>query len=116
MRALFAVGSRILDAAATAATARVADAFRRLEAGVSALGGRATVSLVGRSDPTGPDSTNQALSELRARAVAAALASRGIAPSAVRMRAAGTAIPLAASDSAERARINRSVSFTIGVR
>jgi outer membrane protein OmpA-like peptidoglycan-associated protein len=94
----------------------VAEAFRRLDAGVSALGGRATVSLIGRSDPTGPDSTNQALSELRAQAVAAALASRGVALAAVRIRAAGTAIPLAASDSAERARINRSVSFTIGVR
>ena len=115
-RALFGVGVGALDGAALAAVGRVATAFRRLEAGVAALGAGATIEIVGRSDPTGSDSLNRTLSEVRATSVVEALASRGVSPASVRARAVGTAVPLDARDPAERARINRSVSFSVRVR
>ena len=86
-RVLFDVGSAALDATARSAVGRVADAFGRLEAGAAALGARATLELAGRTDPTGSDSTNQALSRYRAEAVLGALAARGVPRSAASLRA-----------------------------
>ena len=114
-RVLFDVGSAALDAADRTAVGRVADAFGRLEAGAGALGARATLELAGRADPTGPDSTNQALSRYRAEAVLGALAARGVPRSAASLRAIGTSRPLQSSDPEERARINRSVSFHVSL-
>jgi OOP family OmpA-OmpF porin len=114
-RVLFDVGSATLDAADRTAVGRVADAFGQLEAGVAALGARARLELAGRADPTGPDSTNQALSRYRAEAVLGALAARGVPRSATSLRAIGTSRPLESSDPEERARINRSVSFHVSL-
>jgi len=68
-----------------------------------------------RADPTGSDSTNQALSRYRAEAVLGALAARGVPSSAASLRAIGTSRPLPSSDPEERARINRSVSFHVSL-
>ena len=57
---------------------RVATSLQRLDAGVALIGARATLELIGRTDPTGSDSANQALSRERAEAVVAALAARGV--------------------------------------
>ena len=114
-RVLFDVGSAALDAAARTAVGRVADAFGRLEAGAGAFGARATLELAGRTDPTGSDSTNEALSRYRAEAVLGALATRGVPRSAASLRAIGTSRPLQSSDPEERARINRSVSFHVSL-
>ena len=110
-RVLFDVGSAVLGPAARATAARVAASVVRLEAGAAAIGSRATLELVGRTDPTGSDSANQALSRVRAETVLAALTRLGVPAGAARVSAAGTSHPLLAGDPAERARINRSVSF-----
>ncbi|HYL30543.1 MAG TPA: OmpA family protein, partial [Gemmatimonadales bacterium] len=99
--------------AARAGAAGVAASFRRLEAGAAADGAHATLELVGRTDLSGSDAANQALSRVRAEAVLAALAAGGVPAAAMRATGAGTGAPLAADDPAERARINRSVSFTV---
>jgi OOP family OmpA-OmpF porin len=112
-RVLFDVGSPALGAAARATVGGVAASFRRLEAGAAADGAGATLELVGRTDPTGSDAANQALSRVRAEAVLAVLGGGGIPAAAMRATGAGTGTPLAADDPAERARINRSVSFTV---
>jgi len=112
-RVLFDVGSSVLGAAARAGAAGVAASFRRLEAGAAADGAHATLELVGRTDLSGSDAANQALSRVRAEAVLAALAAGGVPAAAMRATGAGTGTPLAADDPAERARINRSVSFTV---
>ena len=114
-RVLFAVGSAALGATARSIVTRVAEKFRRLEAGAAALGTRATLELVGRTDPTGSDAANQALSRDRAEAVLAALAARGVPRSRTRVNALGTSRPLPGDDPADRARINRSVSFGVGL-
>ena len=112
-RVLFAVGSATLGAAARGTTARVADAFARLERAATDLGARAGLEVVGRTDPTGSDAANQALSRTRADAVVLALAARGVSRAAATVTAAGTSRPIEDADAAARARINRSVSFTV---
>ncbi len=110
-RVLFGIGSAELGPAALAEVARVAVSFSRLGAAMRASGGGAMLELVGRTDPTGSDSANQALSRERAEAVLAALAGRGVSPDAARVSAVGTSSPIPGGDPAEQARINRSVSF-----
>ena len=114
-RVLFDIGSATLGREARGTATRVASSFSRLETGAAAIGARAALELIGRTDPTGSDSANQALSRDRAEAVLAALAARGVPAGAARVRAAGTSQPLAGADPAERARVNRSVSFTVSL-
>ena len=114
-RVLFAVGSAALGATGRSVATRVAEKLRRLEARATALGTRATLELVGRTDPTGSDAVNQALSRDRAEAVLAALAARGVPRRGTRVNALGTTRPLPGDDPADRARINRSVSFGVSL-
>ena len=113
-RVLFPVGSAVLSDSANEIVGRVAASLAPLDSAAAALGGRATIALVGRSDPTGSDATNAALSRLRVESVRAALASRGVDPARLEPRPVGAASPLAA-DPAERSAINRSVSFEVRV-
>jgi OOP family OmpA-OmpF porin len=114
-RVLFEVGSPAVRPDERAEAADVAAAFTRLRAGAADLGVRAGLELVGRTDPSGADSTNRALSRGRAEAVRAALVARGVARDAIRLTAAGTTDPLTAADPLDRARINRSVSFVVSL-
>ncbi|MNC99875.1 putative outer membrane lipoprotein [compost metagenome] len=59
---------------------------------------------------------NRRLSDDRARVVAQSLAARGVAPDAILARGIGTSSPIEAADRAERARINRSVTFGLELR
>ncbi|HET8623759.1 MAG TPA: OmpA family protein [Gemmatimonadales bacterium] len=112
-RVLFSVGSSGLDESAV--IGHVSTEFRRLEALATAINGRAILTLVGRSDPTGSDAGNAALSRLRVEAARSALLERGVEASAIETRALGATSPLAAADPVERSTINRSVSFEVRV-
>jgi outer membrane protein OmpA-like peptidoglycan-associated protein len=114
-RVLFDIGVAAVRPEERAEVADVAAAFARLQAGAAEIGVRAGLELIGRTDPSGADSTNRALSRSRAEAVLAALVARGVARDANHVTAAGTTDPLTAADSAERARINRSVSFVVSL-
>jgi OOP family OmpA-OmpF porin len=114
-RVLFDVGSAVPRGDARGTIERVADAFGRLESGAAALGARATLELVGRTDTTGSDATNQELSRNRAEAVLRLLAGSGISRAVTSTSAVGTSRPLAGTDPAESARINRSVSFQVSL-
>ncbi|HEU4523954.1 MAG TPA: OmpA family protein, partial [Gemmatimonadales bacterium] len=114
-RVLFDIGSAALRSEARAEAGDVAAAFAGLQGGAAALGVRAGLELVGRTDPIGADSTNRALSRSRAEAVLALMTAQGVAREAIRLTPAGTTDPLLAADSAERARINRSVSFVVSL-
>ena len=114
-RVLFEIGSAAVRPEERAEAAGVAITFARLRAGAADLGVRARLELVGRTDPSGADSTNRALSRGRAEAVLAALTARGVARDAIHLTAAGTTDPLPATEPAERARINRSVSFVVSL-
>jgi outer membrane protein OmpA-like peptidoglycan-associated protein len=67
--------------------------------------------MVGRTDPTGTDATNQSLASQRVDAVFARLRASGVPAAMLNARPVATAQPLPAADAAEQARINRSVAF-----
>jgi outer membrane protein OmpA-like peptidoglycan-associated protein len=115
-RVLFGVGSAELSGQARRVIGRVATSLQQLDARVALIGARATLELVGRTDPTGSDSANQTLSRGRAEAVVAALAARGVSTGAARVSGVGTSRPLSEGSPDERARINRSVSFGVSLR
>ncbi len=124
---LFAAGDRGLASGAAETVQRVARLLNRLEAELEPLRARAVVALVGRADPVGRDSTNRALSQERAATVLQALEvarakgrspdGAGGTPVALSLTATGVGStdPLTVADTAARARINRSVSFTVRV-
>jgi OOP family OmpA-OmpF porin len=113
VHALFAAGSDVLDATALATITTVATKFQQLVQ--AANGNRYDVSMhvVGRADPTGAESDNLALSRRRATAVRDRLASFGVEANRLTVDATGSNDPLPADTPAERARINRSASFSI---
>jgi outer membrane protein OmpA-like peptidoglycan-associated protein len=112
-RVFFDRGSAALGRAGRRTAARTAASFSRLRAGVAGLGARATIELVGRTDTTGTEATNHALSRIRAETVRAEFAARGVPAGVIRMSALGTSRPLAATDPAEQQRLNRSLSFGV---
>ena len=110
-RILFEPGSaRVTDAEAAKVRA-LAESMRRLADSVAAIGASVRVDLVGRTDPTGTDATNQSLANLRVDAVVRRLRASGVSAAMLNGRPVATAQPLQAADAVEQARINRSVSF-----
>jgi OOP family OmpA-OmpF porin len=117
-RVLFSPGSSELDDAARATIRGAARQARQLVSSLDAQGVGATVTLTGRADATGTDSSNASLSRDRAevvrQAIDAALRDGAKAP-VVRFepKGVGTSAPIAEGDATARARLNRSVSFGI---
>ena len=111
-RILFSPGSSQLDQTALAKLTSLAVRYRQLEQEAAQASGSVRLELIGRTDPSGTDATNAKLAENRVAAVAGWLESSGISPSRLAHNAIATARPIAVPDSAERARINRSVSFS----
>ena len=114
-RVLFDPGSAELQDASAAGLPAVAAAFRRLAEGVNpavSVG----LELVGRTDFTGSDQSNQALAQWRIDKVMARLVSSGVVPGALAGKPMATSQPLRVANADEQARINRSVSFNVIVR
>ena len=114
-RILFAPGSAALDQSAIALLSSLVFRYRQLEATAAQSGAQLKLELIGRTDPTGRDETNAALAEQRPAAVAAWLESSGISGNSLVRNPIATASPLMSQDSAEQARINRSVSFRVSM-
>jgi outer membrane protein OmpA-like peptidoglycan-associated protein len=114
-RILFAAGSADVPADAAPRIREAARRFRVLDDSVSASGVDVILTLVGRTDPTGSDETNQALAQWRVDRVAAIFASAGVRTQRLRSEALATSRPLTSADRDEQARINRSVSFEVTV-
>ncbi|MFI5311521.1 MAG: OmpA family protein [Gemmatimonadales bacterium] len=112
-RVLFDVGSAAPGAPGGTSLGTIATRLARLHARARDLGSDVQLDLFGRTDATGTDDANAALSRQRVEAVRDAL-SPAAARVALVTHPLGTTQPLAAADSATRARANRSVSF--GVR
>jgi OOP family OmpA-OmpF porin len=114
-RVLFAPGESESFGAERARLREAAGRFRALQDSVTASGGDMTVTLVGRTDPTGTDETNQALAQWRVDHVAAIFAAVGVHPERLRAEPLASSRPLPAPDSTLHRRVNRSVSFEIDV-
>jgi outer membrane protein OmpA-like peptidoglycan-associated protein len=113
LRTLFAAGSDALDQRALNTIATLAGKLRELVTAADANRYDFTLQIVGRADPTGAERDNLALSRRRATAVRDRLLSLGIKPSRLTVEATGSGDPIPADAAAERARVNRSVSYTI---
>ena len=111
VRIMFDAGSAALNPVAEAELAGVASVVHDLDRSALLAGNTIALQLTGRTDPSGADEANTALAEKRVDAVASWLTSSGVAASRLVRNAIATGSPLEASDPAERARINRSVSF-----
>ncbi|MDH3368721.1 MAG: OmpA family protein [Gemmatimonadota bacterium] len=111
----FAMGSSALPPEADSPVSGIATAFARLEAEAAELGYRATLRIVGRTDSNGATETNQQLSRDRAEAVGRALTTRGVATEAMEAVGVASSRPIVGGDPAEAGRLNRSVSFEVGL-
>lgn len=113
MRALFGVGSGVIDDAARTTMSTVSDRVRALADAARRHRYDVKVQLVGRTDPSGSANENLSLSRRRAVSVRDHLVSLGVSGAMLEPTATGSASPLLASTSADQARINRSVSFVV---
>jgi outer membrane protein OmpA-like peptidoglycan-associated protein len=114
-RITFDAGSAEINSAAVTTLADIAGIVSQLNRSAGDTGGSVKVELTGRTDPTGADETNAALAQRRVDAVANWLSSSGIDSRRLLRNPVATSSPLDANDPAERARINRSVSFKVEV-
>jgi OOP family OmpA-OmpF porin len=112
---LFDAGSSQLSPTGAGQLRGVALAAQRLRNAVSSAGVTMRIRLFGRTDPTGADSTNRSLAQLRVDRVSRGLLSFGIPREIVAGQPIATDNPLDDSDPARRARINRSVAFSVEV-
>ena len=110
-RILFEPGSARVSDAEAAKVRALAGSLRALADSAAAVGASVRVALIGRTDPTGSDATNQSLAGLRVDAVLRRLAASGVPAAMLDGRPVATATPLSAADASEQARINRSVSL-----
>ena len=114
-RVLFSPGSPVVTDAEVKDVRVLASTMRWLSDSVAAIGASLRVDLVGRTDPTGTDATNQSLAQLRVDAVMQRLLALGVPSAILNGRPLATTQPLQAADADEMARINRSVSFEAAV-
>jgi len=114
-RVLFEPGSSTVSDADGANLRALSATIRQLSDSVAAAGASLTVDLIGRTDPTGSDATNQSLAQQRVDAVSRQLTALGIPASTLNGRSVATLQPLRVPDTGEQARINRSVSFEVVV-
>ncbi len=114
-RVLFAPGASEVWGSGLVRVQNIATRFRILDDSLTASAADITLALLGRTDPTGSNETNQALSQWRVDGVAAVFASAGVRMQHLRREALATSRPLTSPDPAEEASINRSVSFEIRV-
>ena len=114
-RVLFAPGAAEANLGERARARAVAIQVKLLADSVGAHAGELTLTIIGRTDPTGTMEANQALAQWRVDHVTAIFAALGVRPDFVRGEPLATSRPLSAADSAMQARINRSVSFDIDV-
>jgi len=111
----FDAGSSIVTDENAAGLRAVWVNMRQLSDSVAAAGASLGIELVGRTDPTGSDATNQSLAQQRVDAVTRRLGTFGVPDAMLHGRSVAASQPLSAQDTGEQARINRSVSFEVVV-
>jgi outer membrane protein OmpA-like peptidoglycan-associated protein len=114
-RVLFDAGSSAVTDEHTAGLRALWVNMRELSDSVVTAGASVIVELVGRTDPTGSDATNQSLAQQRVDAVSRRLTGLGVPDAMLHGRSVATSQPLRGQDTGEQARINRSVSFEVVV-
>ena len=112
-RLRFAIGSAALPLEAWTTLRSVAQEMEELQANLAGVKFAARLELIGRTDTTGSNETNQLLSQLRAEAVVAALTSLGATDGTLSPVGLGTSDPITAETAEAAAQENRSVSLAV---
>ncbi len=112
-RIRFSIGSAALRSDAWTQLREVAVAAATLRMRADHLDYRTDLELVGRTDSTGSNETNQVLSQVRADAVARALVTLGVPEGTMHPIGIGTTEPVSAESPEAAAGENRSVSFVV---
>jgi OOP family OmpA-OmpF porin len=110
---LFPVGRAELESDQENTFAQTQKQIRDIVAQAEHLGEQASIELIGHTDSTGIEGTNQLLSQQRAEQVRARLLRGGVPPANLRPRGVGTTQPLRTEDTEEGRRLNRSVTFKV---
>lgn len=110
---LFDPGSSALAAEARGTLAGVAASFRPLAQAAREIGYGVSLEMIGRTDSTGTDAVNQALSRQRVEAARGVLVGMGMSPAELDGIGIGTSRPLAARAGTDLSRVNRSVAFVV---
>jgi outer membrane protein OmpA-like peptidoglycan-associated protein len=110
---LFPVGRAELEPGQEDTFAQTQKQIRDIVAQAEHLGEQASIELIGHTDSTGIEGTNQLLSQQRAEQVRARLLRGGVPPANLRPRGVGTTQPLRTEDTEEGRRLNRSVTFKV---
>jgi outer membrane protein OmpA-like peptidoglycan-associated protein len=110
---LFPIGRAELEPAQEDTIVQAQKQIRDIVAQADRLGEQTSIELIGHSDSTGIEGTNQLLSRQRAEQVRGKLLRGGVQPANLHSRGVGTTQPLRTEDTEENRRLNRSVTFKI---
>ncbi|HUN61403.1 MAG TPA: OmpA family protein [Candidatus Sulfotelmatobacter sp.] len=109
----FPVANASLSAAEMASLRSLMPLLRELLEARAALHENVTIDVIGHSDTTGAEATNQNLSQRRADRVAAQLAQWGIPNASLHTQGVATSQPVRPENSEENRQYNRSATFRI---
>ena len=112
-RVLFNAGSAEIRADQRAAVEQTAAHLKSLDRLAQEMGEELSIEVVGHTDSTGPDATNQRLSQYRATRVVQALVHAGVRGEVFHTRGAGIAEPLAGEGSEGERQMNRCATFRV---
>jgi outer membrane protein OmpA-like peptidoglycan-associated protein len=110
---VFPVGRAELEPSQENIATQMGSEIRDLIAEANGLGEQASVQIIGHTDKSGIEGTNQLLSQQRAERVRAILLRGGIQPTNLTSRGVGITQPLRDEGTEEGRRENRSVNFKI---
>jgi len=111
----FPLGSAELDSGQQDVLARAARDLGAVRQYADHTSQQATISIVGHTDSSGVESSNQVLSNQRAAAIAVILVRDGVPKGVLVPRGVGTTQPLRAEQSDEAQHFNRSVTFHVNL-
>jgi outer membrane protein OmpA-like peptidoglycan-associated protein len=113
MALVFPVGRAELEPRQESLAVQEGKEIRELVAEAKGLGEQTSVEIIGHTDSTGIEGTNQLLSQQRADRVREILLRSGVQPANLTSRGVGNTQPLQPEDTEEGRRENRSVNFKI---
>jgi len=112
-RILFNAGSAEIRPDQRPALEGVAEHLKELDKLAQGMGEELSVEVVGHTDSTGPDATNQRLSQYRAARVLQTLVRSGLRAEILHPHGTGASEPLAGEGSEAERQINRCVTFHV---
>ena len=112
---MFPLGSAELSETELPKVRKAIENFGVLERAAENLREKVAIEVVGHSDSTGPEATNETLSQRRALRVSRELVQLGLPEKKLHSRGVATSEPIRVEESEASRRFNRSVSFRVNI-